>query len=314
MWQWSDEDQHQWRAYREGVNALYSAWVDRATAEFSHDPFIQERMPAHHDSAWFRTQLESYRPVFCGTPDSDDVRDANRAVGFAHIKAQVLPSWYVGLYNLIFDAYHRLEEEQAVALPPLGLVRRRWLTDIKTVLDTYDVVMAGKIDALNALALSDPLTGLFNRRGFRQRVTYDIDHAIHEAALILIDLDCFKAYNDVQGHPAGDLRLQHFADLCRDAVPPGGALSRLGGDEFAWWVVNPGDSGLIREQLTSLAKIARENHQLFFSAGLARFPLHGADLDPLYQSADNALYRAKQGGRNRFTEAGSSNLYLLSPQ
>ena len=313
MWDWTLEDQHQWLTANEGVNALYSAWVDQAVDAFSRDPMMHERMPASHDAAWFRSQLERYRVVFCGSPDAPLVREASRAVGFAHIKAHVLPSWYVGLYNLIFDAYHALEQQRNVpSLPTLTLVRRRWLADVKTVLDTYDVAMAGKIEALSDLALTDPLTGLLNRRGFWDRVTYDVDHGIHNAVFILIDIDRFKTFNDTHGHPAGDLILQTFADLCRTAVPPNSALSRLGGDEFAWWVVNPPSLDVLRQRLASIASICRAEHHLTFSAGLARHPRDGSDINPLYTAADSALYRAKHGGRNRFALPGVTDLYPLT--
>lgn len=313
MWDWTQDDQQQWLTRENGVNALYSAWVDRAVDAFSQDPAIQERLSARHDAGWFRSQLERYRPVFCGSPGTPDVREASRAVGFAHIKAHVLPSWYVALYNLIFDAYHTLEDKPNIPpLPPLSLVRRRWVADVKTVLDTYDVAMAGKIDALNDLALTDPLTGLLNRRGFWGRVTYDIDHGIHNAAFILVDLDFFKTFNDTYGHPAGDLLLRAFADLCQKSVPAGSALSRLGGDEFGWWVAETTNLDKLRERLASLAKIAHAQHYPTFSVGLARYPRDGADIDPLYEAADAALYRAKHGGRNRYALPGVPELYPLS--
>lgn len=308
---WTDEDRDQWLTLGPEIEAVYAAWVDKAGDAFAHDPTLRERLTGTHDAAWFRAHLEQYLPVFRSSPDAPAMRDASRRVGFAHIQSHVLPSSYVGLYNLMFDAYHSLEAS-VPDLPALRLVRRRWLADVKTVLDTYEVAVSGKIAALNDLALTDPLTGLTNRRGFWKRVAYDIDHGIHEAIFVVIDIDHFKAFNDANGHPAGDLLLQTFAALSQQYVGSGDILARLGGDEFAWWSVDSTDLDALSDRLASLATALKSHRPVTFSVGAAQFPRDGADIEPLYGAADMALYRAKNGGRNRFAVAGRNTLQTWS--
>lgn len=311
IWDWTNEDQHAWATYEDGVQALYSVWIDKAVQAFAEDALMHTAVPEQQDPAvWFRGQLERHRSVFCSSPTDPKVRDASRRVGFAHIQSHVWPSWFVGLYNMLFDAYHTLEDRpDAPSLPPLGVVRRRWLAEIKTILDTYEVAMAGKVAALNDLALTDPLTGLLNRRGFWQRVAYDIDHGVRHAIFIIMDLDHFKRVNDTEGHPYGDRLLQQFAALAETHTRSGDALSRLGGDEFAWWVVNTTSIEPLQERLSSLAFALQTNCSMTFSAGLASYPLDGADVDPLYHTADAALYRAKHGGRQCYAIARDPQLY-----
>ena len=164
---------------------------------------------------------------------------------------------------------------------------------------------------LSNLALTDPLTGLFNRRGFWQRVTYDIDHGVHHAAFLLLDLDHFKAVNDLHGHPVGDQVLQQLAALEQASARPSDAMARLGGDEFAWWVVGMMDARALHRRLQGISDDLRHHQGLTFSVGAAWYPESGCDVEQLYQRADEALYQAKRGGREGLTIAGQSQIYRL---
>ena len=311
LWIWTDEDERQWNTFQEGIHLMFSLWCDMATETVILEPEMIAVLPDYLDAkTWFRTHLESYRSVFCGSPRDPANVEAARRVGFSHIRTHVFPSLYVGLYNLLFSAYHEsITNPSHPPLPNMLTIRRRWVNDIKITLDTYDVALNLQIRQLNDIALTDPLTGLFNRRGFWSRVKLDIDHKLSSAAFVLMDLDRFKNINDSQGHPHGDRLLLAFSRSQQTMGRTADAFGRLGGDEFAWWVADIPTFQPLLERLKSLAgSFFREQH-VKFSAGIAWYPQDGTDPDSLYHAADTALYRAKDGGRSCCVVATTPELY-----
>lgn len=162
-------------------------------------------------------------------------------------------------------------------------------------------------DELVLLAAEDPLTGLPNRRHFRERLVQicrDASRDAVPAALIFMDLDHFKTVNDSLTHEAGDVVLQEVAARLGRVVPKAGLVSRLGGDEFA--IVLPGHS---TEQAAAVAEsIVVAVAQPFFvhsmevfltaSLGVAIAPADAVGADELISSADLAMYEVKRLGRN----------------
>jgi diguanylate cyclase len=164
---------------------------------------------------------------------------------------------------------------------------------------------------IRALAFTDTLTGLPNRARFNDLVgTYAAGLSISGGpfAILLIDLDQFKAVNDTLGHPAGDSLLRLVAARLRDLVDPlRDTVARLGGDEFA--ILSR--SAVSDDCLQSLASdVVREMGRDFHigyqsvgigaSVGVAMAPRDGNDADDLVRNADLALYDAKATGRNAF--------------
>ncbi len=130
---WTETDNAQWTACAVGVDALYTEWVVQALEVAQQEPAILTTLPPGTEvSTWLRDHLEQHRGAFCGSPLDPEVREAARRVGFAHITAHVLPSWYISLYNLMFAAYHALESGPTPPhLPPLAVLRRWWLADME---------------------------------------------------------------------------------------------------------------------------------------------------------------------------------------
>jgi diguanylate cyclase (GGDEF)-like protein len=163
------------------------------------------------------------------------------------------------------------------------------------------------------LAIRDPLTGLANRREFERTLAQYRGEGRRPAApatLIYVDLDHFKQLNDTLGHAAGDSALRHVARILEAAVRDRDLVARIGGEEFAVWLPRtPLDEGLeVAERIrASVAGTAwhwtGSRYPVTASCGVAAYPEPIGDLTNLRASADAALYRAKQAGRNRVEKA-----------
>lgn len=160
------------------------------------------------------------------------------------------------------------------------------------------------------LSMRDPLTGLFNRRHLDSALPIQERRARArggELGVIVFDLDFFKDLNDGYGHDAGDAALQAFADVLRETSRSDDIACRSGGEEFV--VVLPDadvDGALARAERVREALAARALQHgaarlppITVSAGVAAFPGHGSSIMEVLRAADRALYRAKDGGRNR---------------
>ena len=163
-------------------------------------------------------------------------------------------------------------------------------------------------DALRSVALSDPLTGIPNRRVLLSRAEYEIarhGRARHNFALVMIDLDGFKLLNDRFGHAAGDEVLCDVAVALTEAMRAQDTVARLGGDEFC--VLAPETDRARTVPLTqriadTVADVTAGIEMLSASVGVAVFPEDGTDADALLHAADERLLAAKRdrpGARSR---------------
>ena len=163
---------------------------------------------------------------------------------------------------------------------------------------------------MEQLAHFDGLTELPNRTLFAVRLGHAIASARRSNSLIatlILDLDGFKAINDHYGHEIGDRLLLIIAQRLKQIVRSGDTVARLGGDEFALILSGlPNMDALeqvLQQTLTLCAApcdISGHKHQLTASLGVTLFPFDSADPDTLLRHADQAMYQAKQTGRNRY--------------
>ncbi len=179
-----------------------------------------------------------------------------------------------------------------------------------TLSSEVDVYRQAEVRAKH-LAITDPLTNLFNRRAVKEKTSELSTRAARRgksAAFMMLDLDGFKKINDLYGHDSGDQLLREVADRMRDTVPPSSILSRLGGDEFGICMVFepefPETVDRVAEDLIeALARpitIGEIDHSVTASIGIARPEIDCDSIDMLIRRADIALYAAKKNGRNGF--------------
>lgn len=153
-------------------------------------------------------------------------------------------------------------------------------------------------------ATTDGLTGLKNHRAFHEALTSAVKMAERfgqPLALIMLDVDHFKRFNDTFGHPAGDELLKQVAEVLKRSARAYDVPARYGGEEFALLLPNTGLEEALRvaERLRQqISAIINPYAPITASLGVAAYR-HGSSPATLLYEADVALYQAKQGGRNR---------------
>jgi diguanylate cyclase (GGDEF)-like protein len=185
-----------------------------------------------------------------------------------------------------------------------------------------------KAGQFEQLAITDPLTGLYNRRFLEDRLHEEFSRGERQQqnfCIILADLDSFKIYNDICGHLAGDNALRKTAEILRRSAREMDIVTRYGGEEFC--LILPGtskkESVFVGERIRRAIEAESfpgESHlplgRLTISIGVSTFPADGVTANELIHAADLALYSAKQSGRNRLVlyEANMEGQALLSHQ
>jgi diguanylate cyclase (GGDEF)-like protein len=166
---------------------------------------------------------------------------------------------------------------------------------------------------LHELSITDSLTGLYNRKHLMEVLTKEVARAERyqrPLAVLMIDVDHFKLYNDTCGHLAGDEVLRNIAAIFRGCLRESDCVGRYGGEEFliilpetvaddAWRIADRIRSRLAEEEFPSDSKPVK----ITISGGIATFPGNGRSPESLLKSADAALYQAKNHGRNRVVPA-----------
>lgn len=162
----------------------------------------------------------------------------------------------------------------------------------------------------NQLAYADALTGLPNRQLFNDRLNVALAQAyrtLGKIAVVFLDLDGFKSVNDNLGHDAGDLLLKQVAERLKTCVRNSDTLARLGGDEFTMVlsIREPRDAQVVAEKVLQVIRQpydlnGKTADKVGTSIGIALYPQNGTQALDLIKAADNAMYDAKQAGKNTF--------------
>jgi diguanylate cyclase (GGDEF)-like protein len=185
------------------------------------------------------------------------------------------------------------------ARPPLALMLLVTLA-IAAVLRTVSERLEAERDVLRDFALSDPVTGIANRRSLLLRADYEIarhERARHSFALVMLDLDGFKQLNDRFGHAAGDDLLRDVATALSRAMRAQDTVARFGGDEFC--VLAPetdvrGTAGLSAKVRQAVREVTAGMEAVAGSVGVAIYPVDGTTAVELMHAADERLLEAKR--------------------
>ena len=164
---------------------------------------------------------------------------------------------------------------------------------------------------LEKLSVTDGLTSLTNRRALMQRLQEESLRSArtkHPFAVIMVDVDHFKSYNDTYGHPAGDEVLRQLAVVLRDATRTIDCVGRYGGEEFAIILPETHAQGAVEVAERIRARVEGERfpeRAMTVSVGVAVYPADGDSGEKVLEVADAGLYQAKHGGRNRVVKGGT---------
>ena len=174
-------------------------------------------------------------------------------------------------------------------------------------------------DNLREQAIRDPLTGLFNRRYMLEALEQAHSRSErkgHSIAILMIDLDHFKLFNDNFGHEAGDYVLKATAQVFKDSLRQEDIACRYGGEEFCIVLpdTNENQASLIAERIVkAMSSLELSMNKLSLgtvtaSIGIAVFPDNAVTMDDTIRAADEALYLAKENGRNRTEISNTQNI------
>lgn len=169
--------------------------------------------------------------------------------------------------------------------------------------------LATRNQELVVLTLHDPLTGLHNRRAFREHLEMSVDRCNRYGAalsLVILDIDYFKRVNDAYGHAVGDTVLQQTAQILTTGTRKSDLVARFGGEEF---IIIMSNAGLeIAFEISERLRVAMKSHKysgtndsITASFGIAEYRPNGESIDQFISRADTALYTSKDSGRNRST-------------
>ena len=261
-------------------------------------------MRAKQGSAFTRALLRNGLPIVC--PDFAD--DARVSADDACPNVEAGPALFVPLF----------QREQATGY--LALYRRRDQAAF-TSEETRMALLLGAwtgmaienlrlAESLEKLAVTDDLTQVYNYRFLKSALRREIKRAGRfgqELALIMLDVDNLKTYNDHNGHLRGSFVLKEIAGLLAEQVRTFDLVAKYGGDEFTIILPDlhqPEDAAQVAEKILERVAepvIAGSNSiEASVSIGIAVHPYDGTDIDTLLRNADDAMYRAKQAGRNNY--------------
>ena len=242
----------------------------------------------------------------------------------------------IARYRRAVDTQQALEEESENALPetkptwmhsqivPFGdcvavtirdISERKWLqrrleeqiacmSEVNLQLEVQQLQLASANARLETLAQTDGLTGLKNHRTFHERLADEVQRTQRyeiPLSLLLIDVDCFKTYNDAFGHPAGDQVLKQVGQILQSGIRASDLAARYGGEEFVIILPHTGPEGACRiaENLrTALEQACWPDRAITASIGVSTWTPDTAHGTALVAQADEALYHSKRTGRN----------------
>lgn len=180
-------------------------------------------------------------------------------------------------------------------------------------LDKMNSTLKKRNKKLHELSVTDSLTGLHNHKHLMEKIASEVTRSErhnHPFAVLMIDIDYFKKYNDTYGHQAGDDVLRRMASIFMESIRSSDYAARYGGEEFMILLPETGMDEALQGAKRIRKQLARETFgddkkkiPITISMGVATYPEHGEDPETLVSKADAALYQAKKAGRDRVIRA-----------
>lgn len=245
------------------------------------------------------------RVIVTAYTESKEILEAiNRAEIYRYVTKPWDPREMEGIMAQAVERYKLLKsvQEKEQALIKLN-------KDLETQVERRTAELRAANEKLAEMAMTDPLTKVLNRRGFFARLTEEIARSQRydrPVCVAMIDVDHFKQFNDMEGHRFGDEALRKIAQVLQINLRKSDALGRYGGEEFVLMMPETHSSRAreicdrLRGQIENVMFQGQNaGAYLTISIGVAAFPQHGIDPGLLIEKADQALYDAKESGRNR---------------
>ncbi len=250
------------------------------------------------------------------------------AINRAEIYRYITKPWdNQDLVNTVQQAAERnrlLTENQGLiaALEEKNKELRQLNQSLESVVEKRTAELRQINERLNELAMTDPLTRVLNRRAFFQRFQDEIDRSKrykHHIVVVMVDVDHFKKFNDMEGHVYGDQALKKIAQLFTSNLRKTDLLARYGGEEFVLMLPETKVQGGMEKcdrlrvaiESTTFTGKAQEAY-LTVSMGVAMYPEDGETPENLIKAADQALYQAKESGRNRVVQHGPEESFFVT--
>jgi diguanylate cyclase (GGDEF)-like protein len=216
-----------------------------------------------------------------------------------------------GAYDYFFKPFKDIELVSAAtarAIEKVRLVEEN--QKLIEELNTQNKKLAKVNRVLKNLACRDGLTGIFNHRYFQDSLSAEINRSVRPEgifSLLFLDVDHFKQYNDINGHQKGDKLLRNLAIILAKSIRKSDILARYGGEEFVIILPETSKTNALKfgeklrryvEKYPFPGKDSQPGNNLTISIGISSYPEDGTDRYSLIKKADQALYRAKNSGRN----------------
>lgn len=217
---------------------------------------------------------------------------------------------YSGFVGVDFDLNYYMAQEQRFRAILVGSVVAALIAAviIGVLIASYHRRVERRLLAHYETSVRDELTGLLNRRGALEAIRNSLAQGERSYATLLVDIDDLKNINDTQGHAAGDAVIVSLAATLRDSVRDRDLTARLGGDEFLVFAPNCDSRGAheIAHRVLERAELAAQQGRPQFSVsiGICADAVATEEFDAMYRRADEALYRAKAAGKNRWAACG----------
>ena len=301
-----DDSQQARVAIKEALTDLFDVFIEADDGLSAIKAFVEEK-PGFIITDIEMPSINGYR-LISTVRNMEDGKDLPIIMlsGTKNSLKKKLTGFNLGASDFLMKPF---EKEELVARVK-SLLRTRFLLD----------ELREKNTLLERLAVTDELTGLYNRRHFfdtvKEQMALGLRHNF-KIACLLMDIDHFKKINDTHGHIAGDDVLRKVGSLLNSCKREGELLARFGGEEFIMCLFNTDSASVLRaaerfRQLIKSFEFSSNNHpklHVTVSIGVAIYPQAAIiTIDELIKAADNALYRSKVEGRDRVS------LYEWTPQ